>query len=213
MESNKKVELRDALCDIRKAHRLICTFQQRMMDLALFIKSKLDMSTVKIHKHFSATIEDDMPLDSDMWAWDFLYSYQLEYEFSVKKYGEFQYVISLLQCVDTGFYDVEDNDKRCPDTFAPEECAESKLVFYVNKIPKNRDKWIQWDNRDKLFNNKKYMSKDFERDVIDYPEVKEKVLLYSFPIERFIDEQSTIEALQEFVDYCNKELDLNIRLI
>lgn len=212
MESNKVKELQDALCDIRKAHRLICSYQQRMLDLVQFINVKLDMSPMKIHKQFSNPIKEGQKTFSDMWAWDFLYSYQLEYEFLEKTYGKYKYTISLLQCVDTGFFDIEDNDKKYPDTYAPEELAESKLVFYVNRIQIDSE-WIQWYNRHELFNDKRYMSKDFKKEVIDYPEDNEKVLLYSFPIERFIDEQSTIEALQEFADYCNKELDLNIRLI
>ena len=147
-----------------------------------------------------------------MWAWDFLYSYQLEYDFEDKSSGQYKYAISLLQCVDTGFFDVEKNDKKYPDTFAAEDVSESKLVFYVNRI-QNGSEWKLWYKRDELFNTKEYMCKDFEKTVIDYPEDNEKVLLYSFPIERFIDEQSTIEVLQEFVNYCNAKLDLDIKLI
>lgn len=214
MEPNKKVELQDAFCDIRKAYRLICSYQQRMLDLVQFITMKLDMSPLKIHKHFSSNpIKNGKEIGPGTLAWDFLYSYQLEYELKDQTYGKYKYSISILQCVDTGFFDAKNSVQKNPDTFAPEELAESKLVFYVNRSPKNTNKWIQWDNRQELFDDKRYMCKKFKKEVIDYPKDKEKVLLYSFPIERFIDEQSTIEALQEFADYCNKELDLNIRLI
>jgi len=212
MESNKVKELQDAFCDIRKAHRLICSFQQRMLDLAQFIKMKLDMPSLRIYKQFSNTVRNEKEIPSGMWAWDFLYSYQLEYDFEVKQYGQYKYAISLLQCVDTGFFDLEDNDKKCPDTFAPEEDSESKLVFYVNRI-QNGSEWKQWYKRQELFGTKKYMCKGFKNEVIDYPEDNEKVLLYSFPIERLIDEQSTIDALQEFADYCNAKLNLDIKLI
>ena len=218
MESNKVKELQDALCDIRKAHRLICSFQQRMLDLAQFIRMKLDMPSLCLYKLFSEPINPDpnknekVVLSGKMWAWDFLYSYQLEYDFETKKYGQYEYAISLIQCLDTGFFDKEDDDKKYPDTFASEELAKSKLVFYVNRIQVNSE-WKQWYKRHELFNDKRYMCKDFKKEVIDYPEDNEKVLLYSFPIERFIDEQSTIEALQEFADYCNKELKSNIKLI
>lgn len=212
MESSKVKELQDALCDLRKAHRLIYSFQQRMLGLAQFIKMKLDMPALRIYKRFSNAIINEKEMPPRMWAWDFLYSYQLEYDFEDKPCGQYKYAISLLQCVDTGFFDVEKNDKKYPDTFAAEEVSESKLVFYVNRI-QNGSEWNLWYKRDELFNTKKYMCKDFQKNVIDYPEDNEKVLLYSFPIERFIDEQSTIEALQEFVDYCNAKLDLDIKLI
>ncbi len=212
MESCKVKELKDALCDLRKAHRLICSFQQRMLDLAQFIKMKLDMPCLRIYKHFSDPVRNEKDIPSGMWAWDFLYSYQLEYDFEDKQYGQYKYAITLLQCVDTGYFDIEDNDKKFPDTFAAEEYSESKLVFYVNRI-QNGSEWKQWYKRQELFDTKKYMCKDFKNKVIDYPENNEKVLLYSFPIERFIDEQSTIEALQEFVEYCNDQLDLNVILV
>ncbi|MBR3945590.1 MAG: hypothetical protein IKJ56_00635 [Bacteroidales bacterium] len=183
-----------------------------MLDLAQFIKMKLDMPCLRIYKHFSDPVRNEKDIPSGMWAWDFLYSYQLEYDFEDKQYGQYKYAITLLQCVDTGYFDIEDNDKKFPDTFAAEEYSESKLVFYVNRI-QNGSEWKQWYKRQELFDTKKYMCKDFKNKVIDYPENNEKVLLYSFPIERFIDEQSTIEALQEFVEYCNDQLDLNVILV
>lgn len=212
MESDKVKELQSAFCDIRKAHRLICSFQQKMLDLAKFIKMKFDMPELRVYKRFLNPVTTGKNIPSGTCAWDFLYSYQLEYDFEVKQYGNYQYAISLLQCVDTGYFDVEDNDQKYPDTFASEEDSESKLVFYVNRI-QNGSEWKQWEKRKELFDTKKYMCKDFKNEVIDYPEDNEKVLLYSFPIERFLDEQSTIEALQEFADYCNAKLDLGIKLI
>ena len=38
------------------------------------------------------------------------------------------------------------------------------------------------------------------------------VMLCAFPMERFLDEQSTLKALQEFVDYTNRELKLDIEI-
>lgn len=212
METSKLKELQDAFCDLRKAHRLICSFQQKMLDLAQFIKMKLDMPSLRVYKRFSDPVRNEKDIPSGMWAWDFLYSYQLEYDFEDKPYGQYKYAISLIQCVDTGYFDVENNDKKYPDTFAAEEVSESKLVFYVNRIQNGSD-WELWYKRHELFDTKKYMCKDFKKEVIDYPEDNVKVLLYSFPLERFADEQSTIDALQEFLDYCNKTLDLSIKLI
>lgn len=211
MESNKLKELEDAFCDIRKAHRLICSFQQKMLDLAQFIKMKLDMPSLRVYKHFSNPVRNEKDILSGMWAWDFIYSYQLEYDFEDRQCGQYKYAISIIQCVDTGYFDVEENDKKYPDTYAPEEDSKSKLVFYVDRIQKGTE-WEQWYHRKELFDTKKYMCKDFKKEVIDYPN-NEKVLLYSFPIERFLDEDSTIKALQEFVNYCNEKLDLSIKVI
>ena len=41
---NKINEFNDALCDIRKAHRLIYSYQNKMLDLADFIRRRLDLN-------------------------------------------------------------------------------------------------------------------------------------------------------------------------
>ena len=46
-------ELGKALCEVRKAHRIIYAYQKRMMDLARFIGAKLDMPECQVIKHYS----------------------------------------------------------------------------------------------------------------------------------------------------------------
>lgn len=68
--------------------------------------------------------------------------------------------------------------------------------------PKKKD-WV-WDVED-IVNNKEYASINHTKTVLKKKGCVQG--LYSFHIERFIDENSTLEALQEFLDFC-KENDI-----
>ena len=209
-EQLTEIDLRNTLCEVRKAHRLIQSFQQRMMDLAKFIATKLDMPLVYYVKWFSDGDIEKYDYGKIVSAWDFLGTYQGEHYFGEKKTGNYEYAICMLQCVDTGFFDAEDNDKEDVTSFKGVNDASSKFIFYVHRIQKG-SKWTQWDNRGELYASKEYMKNEFTSKVINF-KGKETILLYAFPMERFLDEQSTLKALQEFVDYTNRELKLDIEI-
>ena len=52
----KKEELNQALCDVRKAHRLIYAYQSKILDLTYFIKSKLDFPEYRGNRLFCSHI-------------------------------------------------------------------------------------------------------------------------------------------------------------
>lgn len=197
-------ELKEVLCDVRKAHRLIYSYQARMLDLIRFISVKLDFGgSIQGTKYYSNDIWKPtknayLNIPDGMWAWDFLYSYLFEYylgEWEVD--GGANVAISIIQYSDTGFFEISGNSRTDIDSFAEEEESGSKLLFFIEKKPKKRN-WV-WDV-DAIVNNKEYASVSHTKTVL---QKKGSVQgLYSFPIERFIDEKSTLEALQEFVDFC-----------
>ena len=45
--------IKDALCDVRKAHRIIYAYQKRMMGIVRFIGKKLDFPVCEGYKWFS----------------------------------------------------------------------------------------------------------------------------------------------------------------
>ena len=105
----RKERLSNALCDIRKAHRMIYSYQQRMLGLAKFISAKLDFGQVSGVKHFSNDIckrrNGYMEVHGNMWAWDFLYSYLFEYYLGEKEIeGGDSIALSVVQYSDTGFF-------------------------------------------------------------------------------------------------------------
>lgn len=110
--------------------------------------------------------------------------------------------ISIVQYSDTGFFENSGNSRIDLNTFATEEESGSKLLFIIEMAPKKKD-WV-WDVED-IVNNKEYASINHTKTVLKKKGCVQG--LYSFPIERFIDEKSILEALQEFLDFC-KENDI-----
>jgi hypothetical protein len=207
---NTLKDFNQALCDVRKAHRLIHAYQTKMPDLVYFIRSKLDFpknekvlgrpwaSGYLPKKNGSAN------LWPGIWGWDFLYSYMFEYYLGEKEITNGTIGLSLIQYSDTGFFDAEENqweeaaaaDIEC---FANEEKAGTKLMFYIEQKPKSAKDWI-W-NIEKIVKDKKYASMKHDKDVIKGKK-GEIQIIYSFPLDRFLNEETTIATLKEFIAYC-----------
>ena len=215
----KKEEFNQALCDVRKAHRLIYAYQSKMLDLTYFIKSKLDFPEYGGNKLFSNTIDkkrdayDRLKIWKDMWAWDFLYSYVFEYYFDYIVVKNCEITMSVFQVSDTGYFDNDNNDSRTElVTFASEEESISKLIFVVEKKDKKNE--YAWDNdwiRKEVYNNHKRMSAKHTKDCLNH---KGNIqIICSFSLDRFLNEDSTIETLKEFVEYCNSNGVSEIKLV
>ena len=110
-----KVELQETLCDVRNAFRLIKEYQERMLGIVSYIKQAYSMPEFAGIKHFCDTIHSKkssyakLSIRKEMWALDFLYSYEFEYYFGqnslVRDGVNMKYAISILQVSDTGFYE------------------------------------------------------------------------------------------------------------
>jgi len=197
-------ELQEALCDVRKAHRLIYSYQSRMLDLVNFIAAKLDFDNVtEGSKHFSDPItarKGTLRVWNDMWAWDFLYSYVFEYYLGEMGLDDGSSIcLSIVQYSDTGFYERAGNSHKDLNSFAPEEESISKLLFIIENAPKKKN-WV-WDVKD-IVKNKEYASKNHTHSILEKRGCRQG--LYSFPIERFHDEKSSLQAIQEFIDFCKE---------
>lgn len=211
----RKMETIDPFCEVRKSLRLVYAYQRRMMDLARFIMKKLDMQDVRWHKYYSrppiAYKSNEGNMFNGMWAWDFVFPYIMEYDFGEKVDESCKYTISIIQCSDTGFFDGIENDKNDVSKFLDVEKSKSKIIFYININGDIKDEeWKKWKadrTDDGIFDKREYMSSNFinKGEVLVSTDTKETVILYSLPMERFLDEHSTILALQDFVKYCNEQ--------
>lgn len=184
-----------------------------MSDLAYFIKCKLDMPDFYGFKHFSNPIHgrrkghSRLKIWHDMWAWDYLYSYLFEYYLGEKEADDKQhnYKLSLIQYSDTGYFD-KDGQRRCRiSEFGSEDESGSKLLFFLEYKPKD-SKWVWKDGSymerivlDKEFGRKEH-TKTFRSTATGV-----KQILCSFPLERFINMEATLEVLREFRSYCQEE--------
>ena len=209
--------LSKALLDVRRAHRILYAYQRRMLDLAHFIQSKLDMPDFYGIKHFSKPIygrsKGHTPLNiwHNMWAWDYLYSYLFEYYLGEKETGDklLDYKLSLIQYSDTGYFD-KDGQKRCRiSEFGSEKESGSKLLFFLECKPKDSE-WVWKDGSDmeRIVLNKEVGSKEHTKGFQDI-RTGVKQILCSFPLERFINMEATLEVLREFRSYC-QEQDIHV---
>jgi len=112
--TNKEVDA--ALTDVRKAYRLLYQYQKRVLDVVYYIREKYNMPEFVGAKRFSDPIGKtrrckeeyetvDLKIFRDMWAWDFLYSYEFEYYLGCRNTTNRQISISVLQISDSGFYE------------------------------------------------------------------------------------------------------------
>ena len=212
MATNTK-NLSNALIDVRRAHRLLYAYQRRMSDLAYFIKCKLGMPKFRGFKHFSNPIygrskgHSRLSIWHDMWAWDYLYSYLFEYYLGEQKTSDeaYEYKLSIIQYSDTGYFDQEEEGTRLElEKFKPEKESSSKLLFFLEYKPKDRNwEWGDGTSLEGIVLDKKVGRKEHTKEVRDIEGVKQ--ILCSFPLERFINMEATLEVLREFRSYCQEK--------
>ena len=121
--------------------------------------------------------------------------------------------MSIIQVSDTGYFDNDtQGSRRELETFASEVESESKLIFVIEKtIQKKKSAWDEEWIRKEVYNNHKRMSAKHTKDCLyDKGNIQ---IIYSFPLIRFLDEDSTIETLKEFILYCNVNGILELRLV
>ena len=213
MENITKKEFGEALCDLRKAHRLIFSYQEKMLDLIHFIGLKYGFPITQGNKHFSEPLkkkkDGSFELVKGMRAWDFQYSYVFEYHLGVvPQPDESQCALSIIQYSDTGFYDsTNELNKVDINSFEPVEEAASKLLFIFEYKSKKVKDWI-WNVGD-IVDDKSYASKLHTRSVVKH-KLGNIQLMYSFSMESFLNEKTTMKALKEFADFCKKETDIEL---
>lgn len=214
MDNSKVNNLKEALVEVRKAHRLVYSFQERMLSLMSFIGNRLDLCEPVGVKHFSDSIAEyrghsGLKIWNEMWAWDFVYSYVFEYYFDETEMDDgSKFRLSIVQYSDTGYFDSEAKDRLDIAHFANPANSESKLLFIMEVIPKG--KTTEYDDLGEIILNKEYASAKHTESEIQGK--KSRLLLYSIPLERFVDERSTNEALEEYLAFL-KGKDIELELV
>lgn len=132
-----------------------------------------------------------------------------EYHLGNKAMTDRSIAFSIIQYSDTGSFEGDETSFDDFSTFRNEEQSGSKLLFFIEMAPKKKKNFV-WDIDDIVF-NKEYGSIHHEKTVLEKNGCVQG--LYSFPIERFIDEKSTLEAPQEFVDFCKENNIAELEII
>ncbi len=209
---NKIENLRGALTEVRKAHRLVASFQERMLSLINFIATRLDFHQMEGVKHFSNPIYPyrdgvHLHIHPRMWAWDFLYSYLFEYYVGDIALDDGSNIfLSVIQYSDTGYFDNDNENRESPELFVPSEQAGSKLLFFMERQPKGcKELWSDYSYTEQFVLNKEYGSIHHKETVLEPKGPgKNQLLLYSLPLEDFADERSTVAALKEYLRFLDK---------
>lgn len=209
---NTIVTLKDALVEVRKAHRLVESFQERMLSLVNFIATRLDFHQMEGVKHFSNPVYpykggDHLKVNPRNWAWDFIYPYLFEYYVGDDELEDGSTImLSIIQYADTGFFDNENEDRTQPSLFAPSEEAGSKLLFFMERKPKGcKELWSDYSYTAQYVLNKEYGSIRHKETVLEPKGAgKNQLLLYSLPLERFADEKSSLSALKDYLQFLEK---------
>ena len=210
---NKVETLKEALVEVRKAHRLVESFQERMLSLVNFLAKRLDFHAMEGVKHFSNPIyayrgNDRLKVNPHNWAWDFVYPYLFEYYV-----GDLQtpdgstLYLSLIQYADTGYFENDNEDPTNIDSFASPEESGSKLLFFMERRPKGvkKDIWATYEYTKQYVLNKKYSSIHHKETVLEpLGPGKNQLILYSVPLERFVDEHSSLAVLKEYLAFLAK---------
>jgi hypothetical protein len=212
METNKltDAQLKEAFCEVRKAHRLIYEYQRRMQDLTWFIKNKLGFPDYKGYKKYSNTLSPRNTINYDYWSWDWIYTYVYEYYLGevTTENNDNSWRLSVIQISDTGFYK---NRKQGAvqtkiNSYAPVEDSDSKLLFYLSLAPKET-KDYDW-NTDKTIIQ--YADETNPVKIEEHP--KHIQIVYPVSLSKFVNEESTMQILRDFIEYCNKETGINFEI-
>ena len=218
---NKVETLKDALVEVRKAHRLVESFQERMISLVNFIALRLDFHQMEGVKHFSNPVYqyrggEHLKVNSRNWAWDFIYPYLFEYyvgDYQAED-GSLLY-LSIIQYADTGYFETENEDRTAVESFATPEESGSKLLFFMERKPKGvkKEVWETYGFTQQYVMNKEYGSIHHTATVLEPKGPgKNQLLLYSIPLERFADEKSSIAAIKEYIAFLAKN-GISLKLV
>ena len=216
---NKVDTLKEALIEVRKAHRLVESFQERMLSLVNFISTRLDFHLMEGVKHFSNPIYayrdgTHLKVNSREWAWDFIYPYLFEYYVGAIELDDNSTIfLSIVQYADTGFFETENEDRMAVDLFASPEESGSKLLFFMERQPKGcKEVWADYSFTHDFVMNKEYGSMRHTETVLEPKGPgKNQLFLYSIPLERFVDEQSSVAALKDYLAFlANNDIVLQL---
>lgn len=203
------------LADVRRAHRLVFEYQKRMLDLMQLIRNQYDFPNSPAgKKHFSAPLHSTEKFSKDnkeaninidgKWAWDFIYSYVIEYYFGKKTKNGLECRLSAFQITDNGFYmrdgfEKENGRKGASklktEEFWDAEEASSYLIF-VTEICKENTKMFFFPN----VQNDIMELYGKENDLLDDKCNGCTLVAKRYPISHFFNYNSTKECLDDFAE-------------
>ena len=184
-------ELEGVFVDVRKAYRLLYHHQRRILDLVNFIKNQVGFPEFEANSWFSNNQPRPKNADASKWAWDWLNMYFMHFFLGTKEIEGDKVSFSVLILNDSGFYDNDNLEDRLKiDQFESVEESSSKLIFVAGKNI--------------------VLDKGYQKDIFNKPDVNiiinedsKMMIKKSYNLSEFINEESTLNKINDFVNFCN----------
>ncbi|WP_341199266.1 hypothetical protein [Croceibacter atlanticus] len=199
MNKLSPIEFDSALVDVRKAYRLIATYQERIMDTIKYCGNYYGMVFSSGWSKFSSTVSGGNRAKIDKTSWSWLPMYFYEFNMGVKKIDGNEYHFKILHQADTGYYDTNKNHKiprEDTEKFGDVRSSVSRLYFILSKnksgcpIKNLLEEYKTKDSKQVIFTN-------------DW-------LAVAFPLRNFLNEDSAKIALARFDQVCLDEFKIKL---
>lgn len=221
---NDITTIENILSNVRKAHRLVFEYQKRMLDLMQLVRNQYDFKSLAGKKHFSKPLHNTEKFSKDnkdanidifekIWAWDFIYSYEMEYYFGEKTKNGLKCSMSIFQITDNGFY-LKDGFEKEHERIVPgdlklktekfwdAEKSSSYLIFVAEVYNENTERTFFPDVR-------KYIIELYGKDNdLKVKKSKECTLVAKrYHISHFYNKESSKKWLDDFAETIKSETD------
>jgi len=190
MENINKEKLNDVFFNVRKAYRLLYEYQSKILNLAKFIGDYYSYSYYGGWPLYSGACPKAGKGALDNWAWDWLNMYAYAFHFGSKQIQDENVFFEIRIYSDTGFYDSQVKEPLKIETFTTEKVSKTKIVLIASNLEWNPNKLLE------NFNS--------ETDEYNIRSEDLNICAKSYNLEDFLNEETTIIALNNFSEYCNK---------
>ena len=222
---NSKEDIKQMMVDVRKAHRLIYQYQNRMLQLVNRIKTEYDLNNPVGRKRFSNPIgtmrrgndyqEANLRVH-DKWAWDMLYSYEFEYYFGKAIRNGLAGCLSVFQISDNGYYMAdgylrEQNkseghiSKEKIEKFWSCEDSSSYFILAFEAFPEDGHRYFFRHPKDSVVS-----LYGGECDILTNSYDGNKFVAKRYPIEEFFSRESVNETLTEFANLVRQKTSYSL---
>lgn len=202
MDKLNTTEINEALKDVRKAYRLLALYQTRLLDIIKYISNGYNVSFKSGWSKFSNAASHGNRASIDKWSWDWLSLYLYEFYLGELKIGEDNYYIKIVHQADTGFYDVNTDEKISKlnsAQFSDVASASTRLFFIVVKNQKGCPIEHVLEGNLTAQNNRKI--------------IKGNWLAVPYNLQRFSSQSLTDIVLNEFNVICKETFGVDLMTI
>ena len=202
--TSAKNELSSALCDVRKAYRLLHGYHRRVLDVASTIASQFGkMSWLATEFGCSPMTRRRNPFDQGYWMWDATPMVQTHFLFTESgSDSRGDYLLDITVVGDSEFYDYEYSGEPNPAEFekTPEAAASRIDLLLVASRTKQRNRsWLKvWKGNERP---------DHEM-IEDWNNGSYRAYCETIAMEELVDTEAVTQLSQRFRKTAFSKLDL-----